>query len=128
MPDPHVIRAMRSAHTRHVVTCVCGKRLAGNGHKSHQRACPEHLAERGWPLDDGFCDALRDDYPGTGADVIQYVQRALGRKMLTRRNQGDKTPLPFKELREAVWAYARQWEIDRRESMKGRLHTAGPTR
>lgn len=109
MADPHVIKAMRSAHTRHRVTCDCGKVLSGNGRKTHQRACPPHLAASGWPLDDGFCDAIRRTYPGRGADVIRHVEKRLGADVLARREAGNRRPMSWAVLKALVWTYADEW-------------------
>lgn len=77
----------------------------GNG-KSHQRTCQRHLRERGWPLDDGMRDAIRDVYTGRGTAVISAVERGIGAVYLERRARGDKTELPWRELRELVWTLA----------------------
>lgn len=86
--------ARRNAWAKIQYLCPCGRTVYGNG-KQHQRFCQKHLAEIGWPLDEGLRDALR-------AEKIDYraVERRLGQQQI---NPSTMTWTYFRDL---VWRLA----------------------
>lgn len=100
--------ARRNAARKIKHTCACGRLIVGNS-KSHERWCEVNLRERGWPLDRGMADAIRNEIPdSTSIDVIRHVERELGRIYLERRAAGDMSDLPWTEYRDLVWRLAEE--------------------
>lgn len=93
--------ARRGAARKIKHECPCGRTIYGNG-KSHQRSCPKHLAELGWPLDEGMRDALRE-----AGVPIRPVELALGARQVNPRFHDWKT---FKAL---VWQLADEVQAER---------------
>ena len=86
--------ARRNARSKISYECPCGRVVYGNG-KQHQRSCKKHLAEIGWPLDEGMRDALR-------SEKVDYraVERALGAQTINPSN------MPWADFRDLVWRLA----------------------
>lgn len=97
-------------------TCGCGRAIYSNS-GTHQRACNVALSTSGWPLGEQLREAVREDVrlrritariredvrPLYGADVIPEVERRLGLLILDRRQRGDKSTPPWRELRPLVY-------------------------
>lgn len=90
--------ARRNAWMKIRFECPCGKVVRGNG-KAHQRACPVHLRERGWPLDAAWRATFVSEYgPERGGRIHRAVQKALGVYELDRR-AGRSTEVALAALR-----------------------------
>lgn len=107
--DPVTHRRMRTAHLNHTTTCACGRRLHGNGAKSHLRACKVNLAEAGWPLASSWI-AIFVDANLPGAQTARRVEKGLGLWAMEhlapsgRVTQPDS--LPWLEFKELIWRLA----------------------
>lgn len=86
--------ARRNAWQKIHFECPCGRTIYGNG-KSHQRSCKRHLAEWGWPLDEGMRSALLDE-----GVPIRPVELALGAQTINPQY------LRWVDFRDLVWRLA----------------------
>lgn len=123
MADPHVLKARSTAHLKHSEVCACGKRVYGNGRKSHQRNCEAYLQRHGYPLSAWTVESIRLELrdsrprislPGGGSrpvvapDLLAAIRHHVGLQVLARRQDGNKSPLQSPELQSMVWvAYRR---------------------
>lgn len=74
MDEPTRLR-MRRAHLNHSTDCPCGRKLWGNGWRSHARSCPDWLTTYGYPLAEADRQGLRADL---SIEQVRDVQQRLG--------------------------------------------------
>lgn len=99
--DEHVRLRMRRAHAQRSQECACGRKVFGNGAKSHFRACRTHLTERGYPLDQGMQRAVFS-YGGMGA--LHRAEHGLARMVLG--NPKALTGLGWSEFKALIYKFA----------------------
>lgn len=110
-------RISSMGHAKHAHNCPCGRTLRGNGWKTHARACEAWLTRYGWPLDDNLADAIRTDSPHLNGrrgrvPLLTHVQMAVGRAVLARRAEGNKTPLRWQEAKDLAWTAADEFNAE----------------